>query len=141
VTLHFTEGSRRFGFLHALGLTGLLGFLVARYLPVDRLPFWHCALRDATGWPCPGCGLTRVAQRLARGDVGGALDANPLGTVVALGFAACTLFAVLQLLFRLPIPQVGLSAREGRLARAALLALVAANYLVVVVRVRFLGWP
>jgi hypothetical protein len=141
VTLDFTGRTRRFEFLHALGLTGLLGFLVARWVPLDKLPFWRCAIREHTGWPCPGCGLTRVAQRLARGDVGGALDANPLGTLVALGFAACTLYAALQLLFRLPVPRLSLTEREGRLTRALLLAAVVANYAVVVVRVRFLGWP
>jgi hypothetical protein len=141
VTLRWAEGTRQFGFLHALGLTGLAGLLVARFVPIDRLPFWTCAFREHTGWPCPGCGLTRVAQRVAHGDIVGALDANPLGTVVALGFAACTVFAALQLLFRLPMPVLSLDAREQRIGRALLIVAVAANYVVVVVRVRFLGWP
>jgi hypothetical protein len=141
VTLHWTPRSRRFDLLHALGLTGLLGFLVARFVPVDRLPFWRCAIREYTGWPCPGCGLTRVAQRLARGDLGAALDANPLGTVAALALAGCTLLAALQLLFALPVPRVSLDAREARVTRGLLVAAVVVNYAVVVVRVRFLGWP
>lgn len=141
MTLHWSKGTRQFGFLHALGLTGLTGLLVARFAPLDRLPFWRCALREHTGWPCPGCGLTRVAQRVAHGDLGGALDANPLGTVVALGFAACAVLAVLQLVFRLPTPVLSLDAREQRIARVALVVAVVANYAVVVVRVRFLGWP
>jgi hypothetical protein len=141
VTLHWTPGVRRFSFLHALGLTGAVGFAVARLVPLERLPFWRCALREHTGWPCPGCGLTRVAQRVARGDLTGALDANPLGTVVALGFAACMLLAVLQLVFRLPLPLLSLNEREARVVRAALVSAVVLNYAVVVVRVRFLGWP
>ena len=141
MTLSWSPRARRFDFLHALGLAGLVGFLLARLVPFDRLPFWTCAFRAHTGWPCPGCGLTRVAQRLARGDLGGALDANPLGTAAALGLAACTLFAALQLLFALPVPELSLDAREGRVARRLLLAAVAINYAVVVVRVRFLGWP
>jgi hypothetical protein len=141
VTLHWSKGTRRFGFLQALGLTGLTGLLAARFLPLDRLPFWRCALREHTGWPCPGCGLTRVAQRVAQGDIGGALDANPLGTLVAVGFAACAAYAGLQFLFRLPTPVLSLDAREQRMARMAVAAAVVANYALVVVRVRFLGWP
>jgi hypothetical protein len=141
VTLRWARGTRQFGFLHALGLTGLTGLLAARLLPLERLPFWTCVFRQHTGWPCPGCGLTRVAQRVAHGDIGGALDANPLGTVVALGFAGCAVLAGLQLLFRLPLPVLSLDAREQRIGRALLVAAVAVNYAVVVVRVRFLGWP
>jgi len=141
VTLHWLPRTRRFDFLHALGLAGLLGLLAARFLPLQQLPFLRCALRAHTGWPCPGCGLTRVAVRVAHGDIAGALDANPLGTVAALCFAACTVLAALQLLFRLPIPVVQLSAPEARRVRLAVFSALAVNYAVVVVRVRFLGWP
>jgi hypothetical protein len=141
LTLRWTPRARTFGFLHALGLAGLLGLLAARFLPLYGLPFLRCALREHTGWPCPGCGLTRVAVRVAHGDFGGAFDANPLGTVAALGFALCSVLSALQLLFRLPIPRVALSEREARATRVALFSVMAVNYAVVVVRVRFLGWP
>jgi Protein of unknown function (DUF2752) len=141
VTLRWTKRSRDFGLLHALGLAGLVGLLAARFLPLQELPFLRCAWREHTGWPCPGCGLTRVAVRVAHGDLHGAFDANPLGTVAALLFAACTLFAALQVAFRLPVPLLTLSAREARTTRQAVLVAVAVNYAVVVVRVRFLGWP
>jgi hypothetical protein len=141
VTLVWLPRARRFGFLHALGLAGLLGLLTARFLPLGRLPLWGCAFRQHTGWPCPGCGLSRVAVRVSHGDIQGALDANPLGTLAALGFAACTLLAALQLLFALPLPVVQLSAQEARATRWAVLSALAVNYAVVVVRVRFLGWP
>ena len=85
--------------------------------------------------------MTRVAVRVAHGDVAGAFDANPLGTVAALGFAACTVLAVLQMLFALPLPLVSLDAREARATRLAIVSAVVVNYAVVVVRVRFLGWP
>jgi hypothetical protein len=141
VTLRWSARSREFGFLHALGLAGLTGLLVARFVPLAGLPFMRCAIREHTGWPCPGCGLTRVAVRVAHGDVAGAFDANPLGTVAALGFAACTVLAVLQMLFALPLPLVSLDAREARATRLAIVSAVVVNYAVVVVRVRFLGWP
>jgi hypothetical protein len=141
MTVRWSPRARVFGFLQALGLAGLLGLLAARFLPLSRLPFWGCAFREHTGWPCPGCGLTRVAVRMAHGDFAGAFDANPLGAVAALGFAACTVLAMLQLLFALPMPLVTLSEREARATRVAVLSAVAVNYAVVVVRVRFLGWP
>jgi hypothetical protein len=141
VTLRWLPGTRRFDWLHALGLAGLLGLLAARFLPLERLPFLRCALREHTGWPCPGCGLTRVAVRVAHGDIAGALDANPLGTVAALGFAACTLLAALQLLFALPLPLVRLTDTQARRTRLAVFSALAVNYALVVVRVRFLGWP
>jgi Protein of unknown function (DUF2752) len=141
LTLRFSPRTRQFAFLHALGLAGVVGLLAARVLPLSGLPFFRCALREHTGWPCPGCGLTRVAIRVAHGDVAGAFDANPLGAVAALSFAACTVLALAQFLFRLPIPLVTLNEREARSVRVAFLSLAAVNYLVVVVRVRFLGWP
>jgi hypothetical protein len=141
VKLRWSARVREFGFLHALGLGGLTGLLVARFVPLEGLPFMRCWVREHTGWPCPGCGLTRVAVRVAHGDVAGAFDANPLGTVAALGFAACAVLAALQLLFALPLPLVSLDAREARATRLAIVSAVVVNYAVVVVRVRFLGWP
>src|SRR5277367_2008444 len=141
MTVRWTPRARVFGFLQALGLAGFLGLLAARFLPLERLPFWRCVFKEHTGWPCPGCGLTRVAVRVAHGDLAGAFDANPLGTVAALGFAACAVLALLQLLFALPVPLVTLNEKEARATRVAILSAVAVNYAVVVVRVRFLGWP
>ena len=141
MTLRWAPRSREFRLLHALGLTGFLGLLAARLLPLEGLPFLRCAWREHTGWPCPGCGLTRVAVRVAHGDVNGAFDANPMGTVAALLFAACALLAGLQLLLAFPVPLLALNAKEARASRVAVLSAVAVNYAVVVVRVRFLGWP
>ena len=70
--------NRTFGALDALGLIGLCGLLVARFIPVARLiPFWGCSFRQITGYPCPGCGLTRVADRFAHFHWLRALEANP----------------------------------------------------------------
>jgi hypothetical protein len=46
-----------------------------------------CLLRLATGVPCPGCGLTTACIALVRGDVLGAVGANPMVVVLA----ACAL--------------------------------------------------
>jgi hypothetical protein len=46
-----------------------------------------CPLRRLTGLPCPLCGLTTGIAALARGDVVGAVHANPLAPL-ALAFLA-----------------------------------------------------
>lgn len=50
--------------LLAYGTAGLLGF----GCPVQRL----------TGIPCPGCGLSRAAASVMRGDLAGALRMHPM---------------------------------------------------------------
>ena len=45
-----------------------------------------CAVRAATGVPCPGCGLTRAFVATAHGDLVGAFGFHPFGPVL---FALC----------------------------------------------------
>lgn len=130
--------NRTFGLADVLGLVGLVGLLVARYIPVARLiPFWGCALRETTGWPCLGCGLTRVADRVAHFNLAGAWDANPLGTVAALFFALMVVVMLLHLVFAMPIPQLELSPTEWHWVRIAATAIVLLNYAWVVVKAKF----
>ena len=42
-----------------------------------------CLLRELTGLPCPGCGITTSLLALGRGDVAACWAANPAGLVVA----------------------------------------------------------
>ncbi|MBU8894319.1 DUF2752 domain-containing protein [Corallococcus sp. M34] len=133
--------NRRFGNLDWIGLTGLLGLLIARYIPVAKLiPFWGCVLRQRTGWPCLGCGLTRVADRVAHLNFSGAWEANPLGTVCAVLFGLAAVAMLLHLVFKLPIPEVRLTEREWTAVRIALPVVVLVNYAYVVVHTRFPHW-
>lgn len=130
--------NRKFGLVDTLGLVGLVGLLIARYIPVAKLiPFWGCMLRKTTGWPCLGCGLTRVADRVAHFNILGALQANPLGTVAALLFALATVAMVLHLVFAMPIPEVELTPREWSRVRVVMSVIVVVNYAFVVVQTRF----
>ena len=52
----------------------------------------ECPTLAATGVPCPFCGLTRLAGEVARGDVIGAVTADPAGLVV-LGLLAVVALA------------------------------------------------
>lgn len=139
MTLDWTPRERRFTLLHALGLAGVMGLLVARFVPMARLPFWRCALREHTGWPCPGCGLTRAAEGLAHLRLGFAFESNPLGALVGCLLAGAAVLGLLQWVFRLPLPVPRLSPGEARAGRAAMVAAVLANYAFVVVQTR-LGW-
>jgi hypothetical protein len=135
--LEWPARNRSIGFVDSMGITGAVGFLVARFIPIARLPFWGCALRRTTGWPCLGCGLTRVADRFAHGNLAGAWDANPLGTVAAALFAFAVVVTVLHLTLAVPIPRVQVSPRESRWLRIAVIAAVLLNYGFVILKTKF----
>ena len=139
MTLDWTPRDRRFTVLHALGLAGVMGLLVARFVPVAKLPIWHCVFREHTGWPCPGCGLTRAADGLAHLRLGFAFESNPLGALVGCLLAGAAVLGLVQSAFRLSLPVPRLSGAEARAGRAALVAAVLANYAFVIVQTR-LGW-
>jgi hypothetical protein len=46
-----------------------------------------CPFALCTGMACPGCGLTRAAGSLLRGNLGGALDYHPLMPLFAVQIA------------------------------------------------------
>lgn len=140
MTVRWPRPNRSLGFVDVLGLMGAVGFLVARFVPLAKLPFWGCELRQRTGWPCPGCGLTRVAERMALGNVAGAWEANPLGTVAALLFAVATLISIAHLAFKLPIPIVELTRREASALRWSIAVLAILNYAFVIAKTRFPGF-
>jgi hypothetical protein len=41
-----------------------------------------CGFRRLTGWPCPGCGLTRSFVFAAHGQIGAAFGAHLLGPLL-----------------------------------------------------------
>ncbi|WP_338869668.1 DUF2752 domain-containing protein [Myxococcus stipitatus] len=130
--------NRRLGTVDYMGLMGLVGLLVARYIPVARIiPFWGCVLRERTGWPCLGCGLTRVADRVSHFNFSGAWEANPLGTVAAILFALAAVVMVVHLVFAVPIPEIQLSAKEWRRVQVVMPVILLVNYAYVVVKTRF----
>lgn len=70
--------------------------LLAVFTPADDGPTF-CPFALCTGLACPGCGMTRAASHLIRGDIGMALAYHPLvpltviGTVGAWGWFALRL--------------------------------------------------
>jgi hypothetical protein len=87
-----------------------------------------CPLRTLTGVPCPACGMTTAATRLAAGDLHGALAANPFVLVLA----GLTLFMAMLMALRavgLAAPPTAWSAGRQRAAKVAAVALAAGSWL------------
>jgi hypothetical protein len=64
----------------SLGLVGLGTVLIAgRAVSVHAPP---CPLRALTGVPCPGCGMTRLADAVAHGRIGLAAGADIAGVAI-----------------------------------------------------------
>ena len=53
-----------------------------------------CPMLALTGIPCPGCGMTRLADDLAHGHVLDALGTDPLGVLLVATIAALALIGV-----------------------------------------------
>lgn len=59
------------------------------------LPAWRCPILDATGLPCPGCGLTHACVALLQGDWRTALVAHPAAPAVLCALALLGIGAAL----------------------------------------------
>ncbi|MFN0063299.1 MAG: DUF2752 domain-containing protein [Myxococcaceae bacterium] len=123
-------------FLDGVALTTGLGLLAVRFLPLATLPFWGCPLRAHTGWPCPGCGLTRATEAVTHFDLVRAFSVHPLGASVAIFCAAVTAFVVLRRIFRWPEPYASFSSAQMRWFQWGVGAAFALNYAFVLLSTR-----
>jgi hypothetical protein len=106
---------------------GLLGLAAARWLPLDQLGF-VCPFHFLTGFPCVGCGGTRAALALARGDLARAFEMNPLAALAGIGFVIYLGIAVVALVRRRPYrPQP--TRRQATLLRVGAVGAIAANWI------------
>ncbi|HXY54946.1 MAG TPA: DUF2752 domain-containing protein [Nitrospirota bacterium] len=119
------RGQIEFGIIY--GGIALLAVFVGRFVPV--LSFApSCVFKGLTGVPCPTCGATRSVVHFAHGELSASLSLNPL-VPLCLVIASIIFFYSLTTLI-LGIPRIGiiLSDREKNIARAAMIALVLANW-------------
>jgi hypothetical protein len=113
-----------------LGLSGLAATAAAFGYPRIggrtglRLP---CPLRALTGVPCPVCGMTTAATRLAAGDLGAALAANPFVLVLAGLTAFMTALIAARSLGVMPPPAAWTTGRQ-RTARRVVGGIFAASW-------------
>lgn len=105
-----------------------------------RLGFPHlqmCGLKLMTGFPCPGCGMTRSVVALGRPDMIGSLRMHPLGVVLVGSVLALGVGAALGLA-RGRDPVWDLYARKGHVL---MVSLVTALLVVWIVRIFVVpGW-
>lgn len=126
--VRFSRPSRpTWGPLEAYGIIGLVLLLTARFIPLARLPFWHCTLRKATGFPCLSCGMTRAFDWFAQGRLLDSLAINPLGFSFAVA-AVVGLVYLVAMPLRLPRLHVRLSDQGLRVLRCAVALVIAGNW-------------
>jgi hypothetical protein len=110
--------ARRLGHLDVFAAIGALSFLVARFLPVLALPY-TCPARGLLGIPCATCGMTHAFVALAHGDVAAALQASPLGALLAAAAWAFVLLDLLRLALGRPLPSLPTSLVRAAVAAGA----------------------
>jgi len=121
------------GWIEVYGGVAFFLLLLARFVPLARLPFWGCALRRATGIPCLACGMTRSFDWFMQGRFLDSLAVNPLGFALALTGAIGALYLGLRW-WRPPRLALELSPRQAFWVRIGAVALIAANWAYLVAR-------
>jgi hypothetical protein len=106
---------------------GLLGAgMVLVGLNLLGWSLWRCPFHEATGLPCPGCGLTRGMSALAHGEIKASVGWHPFTPLFAL--------AALLMLLALVLParwRVKLIAMIERLERSTGIVLISLFCLIV----------
>ncbi|MBP7949081.1 MAG: DUF2752 domain-containing protein [Verrucomicrobiales bacterium] len=68
---------------------------VVAALHLSGIAAWHCPFKQATGLPCPGCGLTRSCTALLHGDFKSAVAHHAFGPLFLAGGLVLVLAALL----------------------------------------------
>lgn len=113
----------------AAGSLTLLALTSAHVLEI-QLPL--CPFKTITGRPCPTCGVTRAVMAMTRLDLPAALAFNPLAVAAAIAGGVYLLYAAIVLSARLPRLRPRLTPRDVTRARAAVLAVLAINWIYLV---------
>lgn len=60
----------------------LVAVVLSFVLPVAGLGVDLCAFHANTGWPCPGCGLTRSLTSMSHGEIAHAFELHGFGPLI-----------------------------------------------------------
>ncbi|HVQ96482.1 MAG TPA: DUF2752 domain-containing protein [Mycobacteriales bacterium] len=115
------RASRAYSIPERLGRAGLGGTVAAFAYPVltSHTPLaLPCPLRTLTGVPCPACGMTTAATRLAAGELRPALAANPFVLPLAVLTATMAVLLGARLLGVAPPPAPWPPGRRRNVRRA-----------------------
>ncbi|HEX8140709.1 MAG TPA: DUF2752 domain-containing protein [Pyrinomonadaceae bacterium] len=82
----YSAAARRRAWLVLLGLSAVF-VTSALWRPSDD-GIILCPFRAITGYPCPGCGMTRAFSAIAHGELWRAVRYNPLSPLFFLAFVA-----------------------------------------------------
>jgi hypothetical protein len=101
------------------------------------LPWPQCAFHNLTGLPCLTCGMTRSTIQFFHGHFLAALFWNPLVFAALCGLSIFDLYAFAVLVMRAPrVRLANFSSREKNVIRAAVVILLALNWIYLLVHWR-----
>jgi hypothetical protein len=101
------------------------------------LPWPQCAFHNLTGLPCLTCGMTRSTIQFFHGHFLAALFWNPLVFAAPCGLSIFDLYAFAVLVMRAPrVRLANFSSREKNVIRAAVVILLALNWIYLLVHWR-----
>jgi hypothetical protein len=111
-------------------LVSLGAFLGLALWFAARLPTPQCVFHTLTGLPCVTCGATRSAFQFLHGHFSASFFFNPLALLAFCSVLAYDLYALVILATRAPrLRFENFSRSEKRLARGAVIILLAVNWL------------
>lgn len=96
----------------------------ALWRPSDQPTFILCVFRAATGYPCPGCGMTHAFCAIGHGEWQRAISYNPFSPLVFVAFLLIWAHALALILKARPVQQALERLRPNALMSKVLLALV-----------------
>ncbi|MFN8017801.1 MAG: DUF2752 domain-containing protein [Acidimicrobiales bacterium] len=118
---------------HAIGQSSLaaaglgVGLLALRAVSIHAPA---CPFRSLTGVPCPGCGITRLADALAHGRLQVAVGADPAGVALLVAIAVVAVaYGIATKLLHRPVPRW----LEHGIVPLAFVALIAVHWATTIV--------
>jgi hypothetical protein len=115
---------RRWGALRAVLLAAVVAAAWGWIAPRAWFSAAGCGFRLLTGAPCPGCGMTRAAGALARGEFVESLHLHPLAAAFAAAWGVALVLALAEARSGRPLLSGPWNRHGARWATYGLLALV-----------------